>query len=477
MTHVFVPPADILRLRCLPAALLMVCLTLTSTPTHAASDEFSEYARITMRLRFLQKTWHRDLVEQDPVQTQVMDAQVTGQQTTSVAVRLSAAPGTGMAQLYLHGSGSVQSTTAGFTREARVDSLGSHSFQLTKPVFFDGTRFLTGKCYGQVTASTQPVAVRTVVSGVPLLGALGERIAWSETLRRQPTTNSIVVRQVADDVVPEFDCKVEEELATANRSWADMRRQFSRLLPGRQVAWQADSTSDGLSLKVGFQRAPGTWSASRPLLHTTLRPDPEPREDLVVTLSDGMVNELLQTLPLKGVTVSDSLLEELQTTDFRQLFRDGTLQLPPELRSAAAAPARLFSLQFADETPLEVLFDHGSIAIILRFRVIPEVGEASDLHRLTLQVTGAGAAAGQWSLQISDADVAVEDSEAPESSLTDIIRRQARAMLVDQPPSMMPRLARLQEETGLPDLQLRGIRSRDGVLRASFELSPAGENL
>lgn len=473
MLHVFVPSADYLRLRCLLAVLVMAALPLTPDVSAASPDEFSEYARISMRLRFLQQTWHRDLVEQDPVQTQVMDAQVTGQQTTSVAVRLTAEPGANMAHLYLHGSGSVQSNTAGFTREARVDSLGSHSFQLTKPVFFDGSQFLTSRCYGQVTASTQPVAVQTVVSGVPLLGTLGERIAWSETLRRQPVTNSIVVQQVADDVVPEFNCKVDEELASANRSWAEMRQQFARLLPGRDVAWQAGSTGDGLTLKVGFQRAPGTRSASRPLQHTTLRPDPQPREDLVVTLSDGMINELLQGLPLKGRTVSDNLLEELQTTDFGELFQDGSLQIPAALQEAAAAPARIFSLQFASETPLEVLFERGTIDVVLRFRVIPTVGEASDLHRLTLKIGGGSAGPGQWSLRISDVEVAVDEPQATESSLTEIIRTQARAMLVDQPPSELPRLARIQEQTGLPDLQLRGLRSRDGVLRASFELADA----
>jgi len=60
-----------------------------------------------MRLKFLQQTWHRDLVEQDPVQTQVMDAQVSRQQTTSVSVQLTAEADSQMARLYLHGSGNV----------------------------------------------------------------------------------------------------------------------------------------------------------------------------------------------------------------------------------------------------------------------------------------------------------------------------------------------------------------------------------
>lgn len=459
--------------RCLLYALGIVIAA--AQPGVGVADEFSEFARISMRLSFLQQTWHRDLVEQDPVQTQVMDAQVSGHQVTSVAVRLSAQPGSQMAQLNLHGMGQVQSTTVGVTREARVDSLGSHSFQLTKPVYFDGRRFLTRRCYGRVTASTQPVAVRTVVSGLPLIGQFGEQIAWSETLRRQPATNSIVVRQVADDVVPEFDCKVEEELSSANRSWAKMRRQFAQLLPQHEVDWQASSTSGGLILKVGFREAAGSYSASRPLHHTTLRPDPQSKEDLVVTVSDGMINELLRGLPLKGLTVTDAVLQELQHIDAGTLFLNGGLQVPSGLRDAMSAPAELFSLQFADDTPLEVLFEQGAMAIVLRFRVLPESGDESDLHRMTLTISGGDGGPGQWSLQITDVDVIAENQNADEDSITDIVRQQARRMLLDQPPAVMPRVARLQEQTGMPDLRLHGIRSRDGVLRAAFQLVPKSD--
>ena len=467
MLHRRVLSVDRVRLRCMLIAGVFVAFCSASV---AAADEFTEFARVSMRLKFLQQTWHRDLVEQDAVHSQVMDAQVTGQQTTSVAVRLTSAPGSQMAELHLHSHGRVQSSTIGTTREARVNSLGDHSFQLTKPVFFDGCRFLTRRAHGQISASTRPIAVSTVVSGIPLLGAFGERIAWSETYRRQPLTNSIVVRQVADDVFPQFDRKVEAELATANRSWAEMRQNFARLLPKHNVDWKAGSTSDGLVLRVGLRGSQSTHTAARPLLHTTMRPDPLPREDLVVSLSDGMVNELLDTLPMDGMTITDATLQGLEEIGVEDVMADGKFRITPELQEVLSAPAMLFSLQFAEETPLEVGFEHGHVAVVLRFRIVPKIGQSSDLHRLELRIKGADGGHGQWAARIDDVEVTTENPDAAPSTLTDIIRKQTRAMLVDQPPALIPRLARLQAETGLPDLQLRDIRSRDGVLRASFQL-------
>lgn len=87
----------------------------------------------------------------------------------------------------------------------------------------------------------------------------------------------------------------------------------------------------------------------------------------------------------------------------------------------------------------------------------------------------AGAANGRHGLDGSN--VATENPDAAPSTLTDLIRKQARAMLVDQQPALIPRLVKLPAEAGLPDLQLRNIRCRDGVLRASFQLQqPASQS-
>jgi hypothetical protein len=459
------------RLRLLGmAGILFAWSSGACLPDAAAGME--EFVRVSMRLRFLQHTWNREVLEQDPVSTQVGEAQVSGHQTTSVQVRLSASPGGQIAQLNLHGTGNVRSNTVGVTQQARVNSLGNHTFELTKSIYFDGCQFLTRRSHGQVIARTEPVAISTVVSGVPLLGALGERIAWSETYRRQPRTNAIVARQVADDVLPQFDSRVDQELADANNSWAKTRRQFSQQLPGRSIEWQADSTTEGLTIRAGFGTSPGTWQAARPILQTVMKPDPQHREDLVVSVSDVLINELLKTVRLNGLSVSDATLQSLQGIDPDSLLVGGQLKIPQALKEALATPAVLFSLQFADDQPLEVLFERASVAVVLRFRVLPKIGIASDMHRLKLILKGADGGQGRFAIRIADVEVESENTAAAESAITEIIRTQTREMLLNQPPTLLPRFASLKQETELSDLQLREIRARDGVLRVSFEMVP-----
>lgn len=466
--------AQLIRRMYLPglAGIVLAWFSGASASSVADASGMEEFARVSMRLRFLQHTWNREVVEQDPVASQVEDAQVSGHQTTSVQVRLSASPGSQIAQLNLHGTGHVSSNTVGVTQQARVNSLGEHTFELTKPIFFDGRQFMTRRSHGRVIARTQPIGIRSVVSGIPLLGAWGEQIAWRETYRRQPRTNSVVARQVADDVLPQFDSRVEQELAEANRSLAETRRQIARLLPGRKIEWRADSTNDGLTIRGGFAAPSGTWQAARPVLHTVMKPDPQHREDLVVSVSDMMANALLSTLPINGVSVPDATLQALQDLDPDRLMVGGQLKLPPNLQNSLANPPVLFSLQFAKDRPLEVLFERGRIAVVLRFRVLPKIGDPSDMHRLTLSLKGADAGQGRFAIRIADVDVESENSAEPESAMTGIIRTQTREMLLNQPPTLVPRLASLKRETGLSDLQLRQIRSRDGVLRISFEMVP-----
>lgn len=123
-------------------------------------------------------------------------------------------------------------------------------------------------------------------------------------------------------------------------------------------------------------------------------------------------------------------------------------------------------------------FKHGHVAVDLRFRVVLKIGQSSELYRLELRIKGANGRRGQWATWIDEINVTTENSDAAPSMLIDIIRKQPRAMLVDQPPALTSRLAKLQAETGLPDLQLRDIRSRDGVLRGSFRLQqPAPQSI
>ena len=61
--------------------------------------------------------------------------------------------------------------------------------------------------------------------------------------------------------------------------------------------------------------------------------------------------------------------------------------------------------------------------MVLQSRVTPKVSQASDLHRLSLQIKGIDVSRGQWAIRIANLEVITEDSDTATSILTDIIRQ------------------------------------------------------
>ena len=150
---------------------------------------------MTVRTELLTPFVNRETVESDNVATRVMEADVRGVQTTATSVRLQSLVSSVNARLHIQSTGTVSSNTIGYTRQAQVATLGNHTFDVIKPVFFDGRRFLTKQAYGALQVRQVPQAVTTVASGMPLLWPIGERMAWNEVYRRMPMSDSIVARR------------------------------------------------------------------------------------------------------------------------------------------------------------------------------------------------------------------------------------------------------------------------------------------
>ena len=191
----------------------------------------------------------------------------------------------------------------------------------------------------------------------------------------------------------------------------------------------------------------------------------------MISLSGELVNQQIRYLPLNGLTLTDADLQSLESVDFTDVFVSGKLSETPGFQDLNSVSAVLFSLQFADDAPLRVHFRQGQFEVVLRFRVVPNAEPAPGFHRLTLHIRGADGGHGRWTLQVAEVDAANENPDASDSSLIEIIRTQATAMLVDNPPVLIPRLTRLTAVTGLCDLQIHDIRCRDRVDRVSFQLA------
>lgn len=422
---------------------------------------------ITIRTELLSPFVDDQRIESNNVATRVLEADVRGVQTTATNIRLQSAASSDMARLNVVTQGTVNSNTVGYTPQARVTTAGNHTFNVTKPIYFDGNRFLTKPAYGGLQVRQTPQAVNSIASGVPLFGQLGDQIAWNEVLRRMPASDSIIARQVADDVFPKVNSSVEEKIRNLNLRWRDLRLQLKTIWGNDSVVWKANSSADSFSTVATNQSVSRGYSitASRNLQSSLAE-----IEVAAIVVSEDSTNHLLNKLPINGMTVTDATLQKL-VQEFQQGEKNPR-RIPTMLQNIDQwkADPLLFSLKFADESPVSLLFRDGSLQIEVRFQVLPKAGSPSLMQRMTIHLSGKSTGNSEWSLFVRGIDVVPASSNEQPDTWTNLISNQAKTMTSVIPPSNLPRKIDLRRyDPRLPVLLIHRIQSIGGQLRISFK--------
>jgi len=422
---------------------------------------------VTIRSSLLNRFVEDQKIESDNVATRVLEADVRGVQTTATFVQLQSADNTRMARLNVIAQGTVNSNTVGYTPQARITTAGNHTFNVIKPVYFDGRKFLTKPAYGGLQVRQTPQQVSTRASGMPLIGPIGDQMAWNEVLRRMPQSDAVVVRRVADDVFPRVNQSVDQQLTDFNRKWTDVRQRLAGLTGSDRVAWSASSTKDSFTTIVTNQS----------VLSRTHDPDSElmaalaPMEAAAVLVSEDGINHTLDNQALNGLVITDSALQQL-VTDHKNGDRNPARVLQA-LRDSTAEPV-LFSLRLADSQPLGVRFRDGRLQLQFRFQILPKSGDASVTQLMTVQLKGRGTDGGGWALFVSDISVAAASTNEQPDNWTNLINGQVERVIDLIPETELPRqidLAQFADQ--LPAVRIHRIQSLGGRLRVSFKATEA----
>lgn len=444
-------------------------LSIPEDPQASASDSdrHSPAASdlvFTIRTDLLGEFVKRDDVKSNNVATQVMEASVSGFQTTTTSVRLGSADRSDVARLNIRARGTVASNTVGLTTQAAVTTLGSHTFDVAKPIFFDGVQFLTKPAFGNLQVRQFPQSVNTVASQMPLLGRIGDRIAWNELRRRMPTSDAIVVRRVADDVLPQVNDRVDKELAKLNRDWRNLRQKLDSFSGSDRIRWSASTTASSFSTSAHNVSLVGRSTNTSEL--TSQLSDPE---SLVMLLSDEAVNRWLGWRPFGGVTVTDGtlqkLIESLKSARANPDIIKDLLQQP----DALVAEPMLFSIRFAEVEPLAVQFAGNTVTVRVKFQIIPKAGEPGIMQLIKIQLRGEAANDGMWSIALKKLSAEPASQNAEPDLYTNMINNPAIASQI--PPTVLPRTIDLQKlHPKMPLFRLHRIQCEDGRLRVSLRV-------
>lgn len=345
---------------------------------------------------------------------------------------------------------------------------------MTKPVFFDGDRFLTKQAYGSLQARQIPHAVNSAASGMPLLGRIGDRIAQREVYRRMPTSDAIVVRQVADDVLPKINTRVDGQLAELNRKWQNLRRTIARVSGDQKILWAAGTTGNSFSLSASSPRAKPRAAEHGASLTTDLQNN----EAVVLMVSQDSINRWLNDQPLGGLTIPDAALQQAALTV--QNAKDDPRALLELLKwpSKASVEPLIFSLKLADSVPIAVAFEDGLLTLNIRFQVVPKMAAPAQMHQLSLSLGGQDTTDGKWAIALRQVAVEPADSSAVSDAWTKLIDDQVTKIIKGVPPTELPRLVDLRHiDKRIPPVRIHRVQSETGQLRLSFNLNSATEKI
>ena len=465
---------------------------LPSAPTPAQLDRIDGGLRVILTENLLNRLLTRNDVNAGPIHDVILDAAVTGEQTTESRVTVDVQPSNRTARIAVELNGTTFNQTVGVTQQAAVRSRGTHEFRMTKQVEFDGIRFMTRSPAAWVTPRLTNEGALTPMSGVPLIGPLATRIALTTAERRRPVTEQIVSQRVTTEVAPRFNTEVDQLLGRANDQ---LRSAIPRLLTTAGFArsdQRLSSTTDAVLFGV---RLPGTgisvhrppasspsgasaqkrdgddgWITIRQISHRVssetrpVRPPPQVAGGSATTVAvhEEFVNHLLGRASLEGRQVPDRTI-------------DRVLAILDDVLSGESL-SRVFSEPFgtdepeyatillADERPLSVRFEAGQVLIVAHagFRPVltPEVPTQRVEIPFTLQANE-----GRFSLVPGEVRVESRPGEAAGPMVEiarPVIRQQVESRLHPVPlPSTVPlRFTGLSETS----LTLRAVTVADGWL-------------
>ena len=358
--------------------------------------------------------------QNSPVRDFILGADVFGDQSTTTHTRLDFKPCATAAKFELQVNGDVESRTVGVTRQAQIQTLGRHHFLLSKEIEFDGRQVRTRSPAVTVTPSQRHVGAMTSVSTVPIIGPIANNIALQAATARNPAAAQITAGKITQQAAPEFNTRVDTELARLNELLSGKaREQLVRFGLAPSAHSLSSSERDLL------------WCVT---LDVPTTPPPLPVDATTsangragaIYLHDTLVNDLLARLPLKGIGVPDAAIDRW----FRALASGEGLEALS--RRGAPIEPNLATIVFDDVRPIQLRFEDNQFALILRlgFRPVagPEIATQEIMIPFRVELSGEAVLFQPGEVRIAPGDPSQPGGVLDDAART-LIRQQVQARL------------------------------------------------
>lgn len=293
----------------------------------------------------------------------ILGAWVTGQQVTDTSVSANIRRSTTTARFDLTVHGQTNTNTQGRKGPAVIGTRGRHFFVISKPMYFDGSKFTGERSVIDVDANNTTVWARTKYEKIPIVGSIARNIALKEARSKKGQSEAIAAYKLAKRAVPEFEREADSRFDDANRQ---LDEDVLKGLRARDIAPESFSTRSSESHLAVSSRTMGTGR-----LGGTPQPfAPTPPKGLTLQVHETAANNALDGLQLAGRSIPESEIAAEIEKALSDIFQrdiklgDGKPDEPSE------EPTAVF--QFSKTDPIRVRFEGNRMVLLLRTGVIEE---------------------------------------------------------------------------------------------------------
>ena len=282
----------------------------------------------------------------------ILGAKVDGERVTTSQLQLDLRPHAEQIAATFCLQGQIGTNTRGTTEQATVFSRSQQNFQATKDSFFDGNVFSTRHATISVRAQNQNVGAATRFDGTPLQPIVTPFVLKAAEQRR-PQAEAVARDRVADRIYPEFDARIDRELAGLNdRLETSVRKPLRErnLLPSTQKCVSTDHELHYAARLSAEGREFEIVSPSGPLLQT---------EQLRLFIHSSLFEAAALRGGLAGLKTTDKQLDQM-------LRRMGL-----STGSSGGTGGVETQIEFDDQRPLSIVFENDELNLELRLILRP----------------------------------------------------------------------------------------------------------
>ena len=427
-----------------------------------ATHYFNFNLRVVASEKFLSKLVGESTTKQGAVRDNVLGANVSGNQTTTVTVGIDLKPNNSGVRLNLTLDGVAQSNTVGVTSEANVYTRGNHTFKAAKPVTFDGTRFATGAAEISVWPNNQTTGVSTKYDNVFLFGGIANSIARGEVADRRGQSEAVAADRIRSKVLPEFNQEVDTKIVNLNK---DLEEKLNAKLREKDLMPSATNyrtTEEDLRVNLRLMADRELAGGDGPFVTV-------PSTGFVVALHESLINNSIDRLKFSGRTMTEKEVASEIEKSFSDLL-GRPFNPTKKIDAAAEGSKEPATFIFPDKDPIRIRINNGQLTLVIRAGLKQGSGE-EDIPTQEISVPLMFSVEGTQ-LVIESGDVQVAPVAPPSNAAIQITRATVVRTKIHNalPTRKFDRFIDIDKNRQKPiQLGLAQIKAAGGWLSISFE--------